>query len=310
MGGFVMSDGTEATVSPTRLSEYLYCPRKYDFNYDQSIETPDRSKRYLQQGQALHTTIEWTCKDVDTGTDPTTIHEAALEYFSEAWEHEVEREEFASDAHYEYFQRLARAGISSYFDPEGGPGIEHARRSVAVERELRCDHKGVPLHGYADSIVREDGGLHVIDYKRNLRGMLTSGTADRLAGHLDGEEHEAKRVKNAMQTAVYLEGVKTTDLYSEGMDVRFSFYGLLHKTDAQTGPAGYSVTASGHDREMTEIYADHYDTIWRLIQGAYEGITTQQYEPEPWTLIREEACGDCAYQAMCPEYLGAEVRIE
>ncbi|MEF8771995.1 RecB family exonuclease [Halodesulfurarchaeum sp.] len=297
-------------LSPSSLAAYAYCPRKYDFAKAQRIDTIDDSKRYLQQGLAMHGTIERTCCDSTRDDDGNTIRERMRAHFPEVWEEEVELSEFASDAQHVYYRKLAQAGLEHFFAPNGGPGIEHARQSVAVEKRLTCDCNDVQLKGYADNILRTEDGLHVIDYKRNISsGMLTSGTAERLDKHLNGEEHEPKRVKNAMQVATYLEGVTETDFFEQEMDVRFSFYGLLNHTDFETSPDGYSVSARGYGREMTEIYADHFDTIWSLIRSAFTGIREGQFEPEPQELIFEEGCPDCRYQGMCPDYLAQEVKL-
>ncbi|WP_246989156.1 RecB family exonuclease [Halorientalis marina] len=303
------TDAGREHVSPSSLATYAYCPRQYDFAKAQRIDTVDDTKRYLQQGLAMHTTIEWTCEETSETDTPQEIHDRMHSHFPDAWAEEVDPDEFASDAQHDYYRRLAKAGLASVFDPADGAGIDHARQSVAVEKRLTCEHEGVPLKGYADNIIRTDDGLHVVDYKRNTRGMLTSGTAERLEQHLAGEEHEPGRVKNAMQTAAYIEGVKDTTFYEPGMDVQFTFYGLLNNRDIESSPDGYSVTASGYGREMTELYDEYYDTIWELIANAYEGIRGEQYEPEPRDLIYEEGCGDCRYQSMCPDYLGWEVEL-
>jgi len=82
----------------------------------------------------------------------------------------------------------------------------------------------------ADNILRTDEGIHVIDYKRRLRDVITSNTASVLEDHLDGTDHDPKRVKNVFQAATYIEGIKQSDLYEDGMNIRFSFYGLLNHT--------------------------------------------------------------------------------
>lgn len=303
-----MSNGTDF-VSPTRLGSYLYCPRKYDFEYVQRVETVRRGERYLQQGRALHTTIERTCRSTDADGDASVIHRTARQHFTDAWKAEVDRQAFASDAHHEYFRRLARAGIDAYFDPSGGPGLEHARTSVAVERRLSAHHRGVPIRGFADNILRPSDGseLHIIDYKRTLRDILSDRSTDCLESHLD-DDHDPRRVKSAIQAAAYIEGVKETELYEPGMTVRFSFYGLLNRTETNPDAAGYSVSARGYDRELTEIYESNYDAIWELITDAYRGIQNEAFEPEPWELIREHGCEDCEYSAMCPERIASEVQ--
>lgn len=305
-----MSDGDRRPVSPSRLGTYTTCPRYYEFKYDQDIETADRTKRYLQQGLAMHETIERVSETVDRTMSSDVIHDTALAAFPEAWDEHVDPTEFESNAQCEYFRRQAMAGIDAYFDPDGGDGIDHARRSVAVETRLSTRYLGIPVAGYADQILETDTGLQILDYKRNLRGMLRSSTADRLEGHLQQEEHEPGRVKNAIQAAVYIEGVKETGFFEPGMDVQFSFYGLLWKDEFQSGPDGYSVTARGKELEITDIYEEHHDTIWKLIEESADGIAKERYTPEPWELIRENSCDDCDYKGMCPEYITTEVRHE
>lgn len=296
-------------VSPSQLAKHAYCPRCYDFAYAQQVRTPDSSKRYLQQGSILHKTIARTCDAVRESAEAEEIGRIANEIFSDVWAEVADRDEYSSNAHYEYHQQLTQKGIEAFFEPDGGDGIEHARQSVAVEESLQCVHQDVPLYGYTDNILRTDDTVHLIDYKRNLNGIISSGTADRLKQHLDGEAHEASRVKNAIQAAAYIEGIKETEYYESGMDVRFSFYGLLNKTEMLESPDGYSVSARGWGREITDVYADHYVTIWELISKAYTGIQNGDYDPEPWEFIYEEACEGCDYRQMCPDYLSQEVRL-
>lgn len=300
-----MSDVTY--LSPSRLATYATCPRQYEYRYDQEIATIDRTELYLNQGRAYHEAIEQVCAATDPGDDAAEIYDRALAAFDECWAANFDADEYASRSHAAYQRAENLAGIEAFFDPEDGEGIEHARRSIATETWVECARGDIGLRGIADNILRTDDGLHVIDYKRNLRGVISSYTADRLVDHLDGEAHEATRVKNTFQTAAYLEGVKNTDYYDPGMTVRFSFYGLLHKTDHESTPDGYTVTASGSERDTTEIYADHEATIWQLIEAAHRGITDRTFTPAPFELLQEEACPDCDYREMCPDRLGVEV---
>jgi len=297
------------SVSPSRLATYAACPKQYQYNSVQSVSSPDETKLYLYQGKAYHELIETVCSLTDHSDDASVIYDRAMNTFDETWEKHIAPEEYASNAHQEYQRRETLAGIKSFFDPDDGDGIEHARTSIATETRIECERNGIGLHGITDNVLREDDDtLHLIDYKRNVKGVLGHWSADRLVDHLNGEAHEAKRVKNAFQTAAYVEGIKDSSLYEPGMSIRFSFYGLLHKTDTQSTANGYEISASGKPRETTEAYEEYYDTIWDLIEHAHNGITNEEYEPEPFELIQEHACGDCDYQAMCPNYLATEVR--
>ena len=296
------------SLSPSRLATYATCPRQYDYGYEQDINTPDRTELYLNQGIIYHETIEDVCDATEPDDTPEAIYERAMDIFAAKWAEHSNPDDYESDAHREYQRRENRAGIEAFFDPDGGDGIAHARQSVATECWVECEHDGRGLHGKADNVLRTGEGLHVVDYKRNIRGVLSEGTAEYLAEHRAGEAHEPKRVRNAFQTAAYIEGVKNEPFYEDGMDVRFSFYGLLNRTTFDSTPTGYEVSARGYPRETTEIYEEHYDTIWALIREAHDGITSDSYEPEPFELINEEACPDCEYRAMCADRLASEVR--
>lgn len=301
-----MSDVTY--LSPSRLATYAACPRQFDYDYVQDIDAPDETRLYLNQGLAYHETIEAVCTATEPEDDATTIHARAMEAFAAKWQEHLDPDEYASRAHQEFQRAENRAAVAAFFDPEDGDGIEHARRSVATEHWLDCTHDGLGLHGKADNILRTDDGLHVIDYKRTLRDVITSYTATVLEDHLSGDGHDPSRVRNAFQTATYIEGVKESDLYEAGMTVRFSFYGLMNNRSFESTPDGYEVSARGYPRETTEIYEEYYDTIWTLIERAHTGIQDAVYDPAPFELITEEACPDCAYKEMCADYLVEAVR--
>lgn len=299
---------SQDSLSPSSLATYATCPQLYDYQKKQGINAPDRTELYLNQGTIYHETIEAVCDTTDQDDDPVTIHERAMDIFVEKWGEHSNSDDYESNAHQEYQRLENRAGIDAFFDPDGGDGIDHARRSIATECGVTCERDGYALHGKADNVVRTEEGLHVIDYKRNTRGMLSSRTAESLADHLTGDAHEPKRVRNAFQTATYIEGVKNEPFYEDGMEVRFSFYGLLNSTSFESTATGYEVSARGYPRETTEIYDEHYDTIWSLIRDAHDGITDEVFEPEPFDIIFEEACPDCDYREMCATRLSTEVR--
>jgi len=263
---------------------------------------------YLNQGRIYHQTIENVCDATDRDGDPETIHDRALEIFAAKWDEHSSPDDYESNAHETYQRRENRAAVEAFFDPDGGDGVEHARHSVATECWVECERDGRGLHGKADNVIRTDDGLHIFDYKRSTSGVLSSGTADYLEDHYNGEAHEPKRVRNAFQTATYVEGVKNEPFYEDGMDVRFSFYGLLNRTSFESTPNGYAVSARGWGRETTAIYEEHYDTIWALIRKTHDGITTEQFTPEPFELLIDEACPDCDYREMCADRLASEVQ--
>lgn len=294
-------------LSPTRLATYATCPRQYEHDYVKSVSTPDETKFYLYQGRIYHETIATVCEQTAPEDDPDDIFERAVETFERKWSDQIDPEEYASSAHQTHQRRENRRAIEAFFDPVDGVGIDHARKSVATEKWVECECDGIGLHGYTDNVLRDGETLHLIDYKRNVRGVLGEWSGDKLVEHLEGEAHEAGRVKNAFQTAAYIEGIKQSDLFEEGMSVRFSFYGLIDDAERQSTPDGYEIAVTGKQRETTAAYEEYHETIWDLIEAAYTGITNEMYEPEPFDLLREEACPDCSFKEMCTDYLATEV---
>lgn len=301
-----MSDVTYR--SPTELASYAACPRQYDYEYVQGLESPDETRLYLNQGLAYHATVEEVCDATDPDDSADVVHERALSAFDEQWAAHLEPDEYESEAHRAYQRAENRAAIASFFDPDDGDGVDHARRSVATETWVEFVRDGIGLHGKVDNVLRTEDGLHLIDYKRSVSGVLGSWAGDRLVEHRDGERYEPRRVKNAFQTAVYLEGIRETPYYEPGMDLRFSFYGLLHDRERTPTPDGYEVSVDGRARETTAVYEEYRDTIWGLIEAAHDGISNADYEPERFERLQREACPECTYRQTCVDYLEAVTR--
>jgi len=160
-----MSDNS---LSPSRLATYATCPRQYEYSYPQDVNTPDRTELYLNQGRIYHQTIEDVCDATERGDDAEEIHARAMRIFEEKWNEHSNPDDYESTAHREYQRIENQAAIDAFFDPDGGDGIHHARRSVATECWVECEHDGRGLHGKADNVIRTDRG------SPHLR--LTSGT--------------------------------------------------------------------------------------------------------------------------------------
>ena len=123
-----------SSLSPSRLANYATCPRLYDYRYAQDVNAPDRTELYLNQGTIYHETIEDVCDATDRDDDPETIHNRAMQVFDAKWDEHSTPDDYESAAHQEYQRAENRAAIASFFDPDGGDGIEHARYSVATLR--------------------------------------------------------------------------------------------------------------------------------------------------------------------------------
>lgn len=288
---------------------YATCPRQYSFEKVWSVETPEMSRRYMDRGLAYHAAIEETCNAVQDrpGMSDDEIHGTARDAIERQWESRADRREYTSDAQFEYDRELTISAVQAYFEADG---CSHARRSIGTERWVTSTATDVPLHGRVDNIVRTDDGLEIIDYKGSLGRIVSHRSAETITDHRTGDGYAGDIIKSVFQTAAYIEGVKALPEYKPGMDVECTFYAVMYDKDRQSSLDGIQVTAEPKDRQVGWIYETYYDDIWALIEDCYEGIQSSSHAPEPWEMIREHACEECEFRAMCPDYLGEEVRVD
>lgn len=296
---------TEGPLSQSRLSTYTKCQRKHEFDYDWEVEAPDERQRYLTRGIVLHSAIEYVCELARAvpGLSDEAIRACAIGRLIRDWHAEMDRSEYYSEAEFVEGKLAARARIEAFFD--GGPGYEHVRNSLAAEKHVSFEHDGTEYQGYVDNVVASDDGLVLVDYKSG--SIKPPFSREWVGGH--PEDYRPKRVKPAMQAALYLEGIKETDLYEEGMDLEFVFYELKkdRSKEVERRPGSVSVTLEGYARPVADGYESQKADVWELIEAATEGIRAGEYGAEPFADIYDETCPSCEYRSICPEYLEEEV---
>lgn len=301
---------TVRRLSPSRLATYGNCPRQYEYDKVWDVDSPEESRRYLDRGLVYHAAIEETCEMVRAATAEQSdddIRQFALQTVDAEWDDRANRSEYHSDAQYEYDRTLTVRAIESFLASDG---IDHIRNSVATEADVTCDRGERGFGGRVDNIVRTDDGLHIYDYKGSFNGIVSGYSAKSIPGHRAGEEFIADIMKSLFQSAIYIEGVKQLNIYEPEMNVQFSFYALLKDKTREGHPDGLQVSVSGRTREVTWIYEEYRAEIWALIEECYDGIVAERFEPTRFDDIRENVCDDCSYQAMCGDYLNAEVQID
>ncbi len=299
-----MSD-SNCTLSQSRIARYVTCPQQYRYDYDLDVTDPNETERYYNFGTALHSTIEDVCKTVraaDSMSDDE-IKEYAETAFPEQWESETDRTEYPTQAIYEQDRLRAAEAIRAFFDT--GPGIRHARKSVANELEVEFEHEDVSFTGRIDNVLETEDGLHLIDYKTSDID-LPVGRSNYIERHLDGDYYP-DRLKPAIQAAVYLEGIRETDYWQPDQDLDFTFYILLDEDEVMRQPSGVDVEVTGKEREMTEVCRDNNTALWKIIDAATSGILTGDYEVDRWADVHDKTCKDCQYRNICTKYLN-EVR--
>lgn len=294
----------------------MICPRQFEFHYVHDLEGADTTdmERYFDRGSVLDTALQRTADEITTETDAETVQELARENFDDVWASTTARDNYPSPASYEYDRRLSKAAIEDYVNPQtDGEGVIHLKRSVGTEVHLEwTDDELGPMHGYADNIVRTQDGFLIIDYKASYSGRyFPNKSGSDLEKQLDGTGHYPSRLKKWLQIGMYCDGLKEHDLYSSGDQIQFMFYGLIGSKSRTATPDGYTVSVSGKEWDMTDLYRTYYNELWDFISDSVAGIQAEAFDPtgENWELIQEEACGDCDYQPTCGDVLAEEVRF-
>lgn len=332
-----MTDDTsdKRPLSQSRLGDYARCPRYYEFNHDWEVETPDDTIRYRRRGTALHGVIEDTWlrlhPDIDhesigendpnpivepMGTLPweqSAVQEYALDAFDDRWDTHVPLDAYRTRSHFDYDRRTCREAIHRYFAADG-PGCDHLRTALGSEIRLAFEYQGLYLHGLLDLVRRTNEGIHVIDFKSSLNGIISTHNywgPKTIEDHQSGESHNPRKIKSLMQAAVYRRAARHLDVHTDDMAVAFSFYGLRDDVEALPNATGVVPDVTAAERSMADFLDEHHDEAWGFIQQYATGIRDEAYAPEPWERIYESQCDDCPYREMCPDYLSQEVtRLE
>lgn len=289
--------------SQSRIATYLKCQRMYRYKYERSVSA-DEDKKALNFGRALHETIRETCdrvRDRETPTDDE-IRALAEEAFQRQWRSEVNKDAYRTEAHYKDDEELARRAIKNFFHQ--GSGVDHARRSIAAEQPVAFERNGVTYTGHVDNILETGDGLELVDYKKSDISEPVSSRKNYIQLQNKGE-YRPRRVKHAIQAALYIEGIKKTEYYDPGDEITFTYQPLA---EASINRKGRSITVD-FDIDPVSVEQDiqeNSQTLWSIIEDTVERIQTGVFEPEPFNKIEEKQCDRCPFQPMCTAYLTAK----
>lgn len=275
----------------------------YQYSTVRGVDT-DVDTTALEIGRALHETIRAVCDRVRDGGGVTdeTIRTIAAEAFDLHWEAEVDRDSFRTAAHHDDERRLAAEAIEHFFDR--GPGVDHARRSLAAELDISFEHNGIAYRGTIDNVLEAPEGIELVDYKKSAIDPPVTSRGNYIEEHHEGG-YRPRRVKHAIQAAIYMEGIRSTDHYEPGDTVEFVYHPLA---EANVDRKGEGVTVEfdiGPEPVGSAVRANR-ETVWTIIEEAVEGIAAGAFDPDPFEEIEDEQCDRCAYQQMCTAYLTQE----
>ena len=157
------------SYSPTRLSVYQGCARRYYYQY--VIKVPRARTAAQSQGVSLHGALEAMHK---AGGLAATGLDGAIALLWARWE----KEGFADEAEEAAAREQAQAMLAEYLKGVGdGPG-----KPVLIEKAIAAELMGVPFYGILDRVDQlPDGSLELIDYKSGRERPVTAAVRQQLA---------------------------------------------------------------------------------------------------------------------------------
>ena len=139
--------------SPSKLSRYEECPKKFWFSH--VLRIPGEKKSFFALGSVVHETIEFVTNGIRAGEEVSL--EEALAQLDSLWDpsaYQLESQERQD-------KDEARKMIEDFLVHQAG----REGSILAVEKWIELDIDGRRLVGKVDRIDELDGALEVIDYK-------------------------------------------------------------------------------------------------------------------------------------------------
>jgi CRISPR/Cas system-associated exonuclease Cas4 (RecB family) len=148
------------SVSPSRISTYLTCPKKYDYIYNQDLAPIEKTKTHFNKGNYFHELSHVYYEMIKSGVEPGSDY--ALASIIARIKNDISKT--VDMELIQVYGRITKA-ITRYI-MEHSAKIDRGMKVVAVEHELIFPLEGVILHGYADLVYRDSSGnLRVRDHK-------------------------------------------------------------------------------------------------------------------------------------------------
>ena len=148
------------SVSPSRISTYLACPKRYDYVYNQDLAPIERTKTHFNKNNYFHELSHVYYQMIKSGVQPGSDY--ALASIISRIKNDINK---TTDMELiGVYGRITKA-ITRYIQ-EHSATIDRGMKVIAVEHELIFPLEGVILHGYADLVYRDSSGnLRVRDHK-------------------------------------------------------------------------------------------------------------------------------------------------
>ena len=159
------------TLSQSKLSRLLRCPRSFDFAYVKKVPVPVAARMVL--GSTYHAAVARILTMRTRGVEPT--QEEVYDFFQTAWQANVEQRtdgnegvasgiDWQGEAPADLFS--AGCDLAQKFNAEVAPTL----RAKAVElRRERVLPNGITFLGYLDALLEPDDSI--LDHKLSRRAM-------------------------------------------------------------------------------------------------------------------------------------------
>lgn len=255
-----LEEDRSSKFSPSKLSVYQNCPRRYQYRYVDKISRLRKTPETVV-GVAVHSTFEELYALVTGGKVPSLsdLHEVYEREFAEGWDGSVVEKDarFAKDD----WRKVGRDCVQLYYE---GHRPFSADRTVAIEKRvgfpITVDGHEYRIEGFVDRLaLAPDGAFEIVDYK----------TAKSLPNQQHADED--------WQLALYELAVRRE--WPDTKEVRLKWHYVRH---------GKTLVSIRDDAARAKLLADAAELISR-IKHDHEFPTKQS------TL-----CDWCEYRDLCP----------
>ena len=247
-------------LSPSRLNDYLDCPRKYFYTKILQIEMEEGDWDNANFGTLIHELLEKAVRTAkDTGAYPN------LENILKDFETGLNNTRFTTEAKKEKFDKLGRQALESYY-----PHFIEIPVSRVEDIELSfygVEVDGDLITGKIDRIERNgDGTYSLYDYKT---GSPVPATQIDVGGYKEGYFNQLSFYKYAYEK-------------------------LSGKTVSQVG----IIYVEEHQRSVYKtLDGSDMTRIENLIKDTYKNIKELNFDPIPEDATG--VCKFCAYKQLC-----------
>ena len=199
---FVATTTRKPWTSPSRLSTFLQCARKYDFQVVKKL--PTKPSPHLDLGSNVHAAL----RDWLRLPPPRRSWDALLEAYRAAWRGNMPSFARRSRDELRDWGERGKAMLRRFFD-EAPPDLE----PMAIEKWVGIDFGDIEVRGKVDRLdLLPDGSLRIVDYKTGK----FSKSPDRVRA-------------DDLAAAVYARGASTFMAGAPVMDVEYLYLETMER---------------------------------------------------------------------------------